>query len=95
MQSTPSARAYWDYVAETYDQNFGSTLIGQSRRNISFTLQCGNNPRPLEGMLTCRFDLPEPINVDKVTANLDKGVFHVTAMKSKPGGVHGQQYRAA
>src|SRR3984957_20303971 len=32
MQPTPSARAYWDYAAETYDQDFESTLIGQSRR---------------------------------------------------------------
>jgi len=28
-----------------------------------------------------RFDLPEPINVDKVTANLDKGVLQLTALK--------------
>jgi len=26
-----------------------------------------------------RFDLPRPIDVDKVTANLDKGVLHITA----------------
>ena len=31
-----------------------------------------------------RFDLPEPINLDKVTANLDKGVLHLTALKAKP-----------
>jgi HSP20 family molecular chaperone IbpA len=30
-----------------------------------------------------RFDLPEPINVDKVTANLEKGVLHLTALKAK------------
>jgi HSP20 family molecular chaperone IbpA len=30
-----------------------------------------------------RFDLPEPINVDQVTANLDKGVLQLTALKSK------------
>lgn len=29
-----------------------------------------------------RFDLPEPINVDKVTASLDKGVLQLTALKS-------------
>src|SRR6185437_9962474 len=29
-----------------------------------------------------RFDLPEPINVDQVTANLDKGVLQLTARKS-------------
>jgi HSP20 family molecular chaperone IbpA len=28
-----------------------------------------------------RFDLPEPINVDKVTANLDKGVLQLIALK--------------
>jgi HSP20 family protein len=26
-----------------------------------------------------RFDLPRPIDVDQVTANLDKGVLHITA----------------
>jgi HSP20 family protein len=30
-----------------------------------------------------RFDLPEPINLDKVTANLHKGVLHLTAIKAK------------
>ncbi len=30
-----------------------------------------------------RFDLPEPIDVDKVTANLDRGVLHLTALKAK------------
>jgi HSP20 family molecular chaperone IbpA len=29
-----------------------------------------------------RFDLPEPINVDQVTANLDKGVLQLTARKA-------------
>jgi HSP20 family molecular chaperone IbpA len=32
-------------------------------------------------MLFRRFDLPEPINVDRVTANLDKGVLQLTALK--------------
>lgn len=27
-----------------------------------------------------RFELPEPINLDKVTANLEKGVLHLTAL---------------
>ncbi len=31
-----------------------------------------------------RFDLPEPINVDRVTANLDKGVLQLTALKQAP-----------
>lgn len=30
-----------------------------------------------------RFDLPEPINLDKVTADLSKGVLHLTAAKAK------------
>jgi HSP20 family molecular chaperone IbpA len=30
-----------------------------------------------------RFDLPEAINLDSVTANLDKGVLHVTALTAK------------
>jgi HSP20 family protein len=30
-----------------------------------------------------RFDLPEPINLDKVTAGLNKGVLHLTAPKAK------------
>jgi len=27
-----------------------------------------------------RFELPEPINLDKVTANLEKGILHLTAL---------------
>lgn len=30
-----------------------------------------------------RFDLPESINLDKVTADLSKGVLHLTAVKAK------------
>lgn len=30
-----------------------------------------------------RFDLPEPINLDKVTADLSKGVLHLTAAKAR------------
>lgn len=30
-----------------------------------------------------RFDLPEPINLDKVTADLNRGVLHLTAVKAK------------
>ena len=30
-----------------------------------------------------RFDLPEAINLDKVTADLNKGVLHLTAAKAK------------
>jgi HSP20 family protein len=30
-----------------------------------------------------RFNLPEPIDLDKVTADLDKGVLHLTAPKAK------------
>jgi HSP20 family protein len=30
-----------------------------------------------------RFDLPASIDVEKVTANLDKGVLHLTALKAK------------
>ncbi len=30
-----------------------------------------------------RFDLPDPINIDKVSATLDKGVLQVTAIKAK------------
>ena len=30
-----------------------------------------------------RFDLPEPISLDKVTAYLNKGVLHLTAAKLK------------
>lgn len=42
-----------------------------------------------------RFDLPEPINVDKVTANLDKGVLQLTALKSKQEAAHAGQSGAA
>lgn len=42
-----------------------------------------------------RFDLAEPINVDKVTANLDKGVLHLTALKVKPVAATGQKAVAA
>lgn len=30
-----------------------------------------------------RFDLPEPVNLDKVTADLNKGVLHLVAAKAK------------
>jgi HSP20 family molecular chaperone IbpA len=30
-----------------------------------------------------RFDLPEGINTDKVTANLDKGILQLTATKAR------------
>ena len=33
-------------------------------------------------MLFRRFELPEPIDVDQVTANLDEGVLHLTALKA-------------
>jgi len=42
-----------------------------------------------------RFDLPEPINVEKVTANLDKGVLQLTAAKARPYSMQGQQLRTA
>jgi len=41
-----------------------------------------------------RFDLPERIDVDRVTANLDKGMLHVTATKSRQEAVPRNQ-RAA
>ena len=34
-----------------------------------------------------RFDLPAPIDVDKVTADLSKGVLHLSAMKAKEASV--------
>jgi HSP20 family protein len=37
-----------------------------------------------EKTLLRRFDLPEPIDLEKVTANLDKGVLVLTALKAKP-----------
>lgn len=36
-----------------------------------------------EKSLFRRFDLPEPINVDKVKADLNKGVLHLTAARAK------------
>lgn len=48
-----------------------------------------------EKTLFRRFDLPTPINVNKVTANLDKGVLHLTAFKEKPVGVTEQKAAAA
>ena len=42
-----------------------------------------------------RFDLPERINVDQVTANLDKGVLQLTAIKAKQQTGAGQKLRAA
>src|ERR1700676_1000707 len=33
-QLTPSAQAYWDITAETYDQIFPGTLIGQAQREV-------------------------------------------------------------
>jgi HSP20 family molecular chaperone IbpA len=35
------------------------------------------------GPVFLRFDLPEAINLDKVTADLNKGVLHLTAAKAK------------
>jgi HSP20 family protein len=37
-----------------------------------------------ERTLFRRFDLPDPIDVDKVTASLDKGLLKLTAAKAKP-----------
>jgi HSP20 family protein len=42
-----------------------------------------------------RFDLPERINVDQVTANLDKGVLQLTARKSAQQAGSGKTLRAA
>jgi HSP20 family molecular chaperone IbpA len=42
-----------------------------------------------------RFDLPERINVDQVTANLDKGVLQLTARKSVQQSGSGKNLRAA
>ena len=42
-----------------------------------------------------RFDLPEPINVDRVTANLEKGVLELTALKSKPTADQAHHSRSA
>jgi HSP20 family molecular chaperone IbpA len=42
-----------------------------------------------------RLDLPEPINVERVTANLDNGVLQVTAIKSKSETMHGQHSHAS
>jgi HSP20 family protein len=42
-----------------------------------------------------RFDLPERINVDQVTANLDKGVLQLTARKSMQQAGSGKNLRAA
>ncbi len=42
-----------------------------------------------------RFDLPEPIDLDKVTANLDKGMLHLTALKAKQEPAKNQQAIAA
>jgi len=42
-----------------------------------------------------RFDLPEPINVDNVTAKLEKGMLRLTALKSRQEAAHGQRSEAA
>lgn len=43
-----------------------------------------------------RFDLPEPINLDKVTADLNKGVLHLTAaIEAKADGKAGPKAAAA
>jgi HSP20 family molecular chaperone IbpA len=42
-----------------------------------------------------RFDLPEPINVDRVTANLDRGVLQLTALKAPHTAVQGSHLRSA
>lgn len=42
-----------------------------------------------------RFDLPEPIDVDKVTANLEKGVLQLTALKAGQKAPEGHRSRHA
>ena len=42
-----------------------------------------------------RFDLPEPINPDKVTADLNKGVLHLMAVKAKQADAPKQKAIAA
>jgi len=42
-----------------------------------------------------RFDLREPINVDNVTAKLEKGMLQLTALKSRQEAAQGQRSEAA
>jgi len=42
-----------------------------------------------------RFDLPEAINLNSVTANLDKGVLHVTALTAKQAAAPNHKAMAA
>jgi HSP20 family molecular chaperone IbpA len=42
-----------------------------------------------------RLDLPKPINVDQVSANPDKGVLQLTALKLRPGDQSGRHSIAA
>ncbi len=45
--------------------------------------------------LFCRFDLPEPIDPGKVTANLEKGVLCLTALKANQEAAPKEKARAA
>ncbi len=42
-----------------------------------------------------RFELPEPIDLDKITANIDKGLLHVTASKVQQATAQKQRAAAA
>jgi HSP20 family protein len=42
-----------------------------------------------------RFDLPETINLDNVSADLNKGVLHLTATKAKRGAAPNEKAIAA
>lgn len=60
----------------------------ESEGNVRFCEFC-------QKALFRRFDLPEPINLDKVTANLDQGVLHLTAIKANQADVQKAQASAA
>jgi len=67
VTALPDALIVQGSATRTQDENEGSVRFSEFGQKTLFR----------------RFDLPEPINLDKVTANLDRGVLHVTALKAK------------
>ena len=68
--------------------------VTASEKAVTVSAECSHKHEESDGnvhfcefgekTLFRQFDLPEPINVDKVTARLDQGVFHILAYQARP-----------
>ncbi len=77
VTALPDALIVKGYSAHKHDQSDGDVRFCEFDQKTLFR----------------RFDLPEPIDVDRVTANLDKGVLKLTALKAGQNASNGQQSR--